>query len=170
MRDFKSGEANGLTLLQSSLVFWRTKLCHFCSRRFSCWLHWYQWYSCFLYSHWCVCMCDFYSCSYLAQSYKCVISLHVLKICVTWLTVSHSADSETGSAICFRVLWRLNGIVITCVLCLWSLYLNAIPVSIAVTNLWFTAAHSCSLCEILCLLTCLCVYVYVDLKPSAMCL
>lgn len=65
----------------------------------SCWLHWYQWYSCFLYSHWCVCMCDFYSCSSHARSYKCVISLHVLKICVTWLGISHSLCSMTGSAI-----------------------------------------------------------------------
>lgn len=34
IHDFRSGEANGLTLLQSSLVFWRTNLCHFCSRDF----------------------------------------------------------------------------------------------------------------------------------------
>jgi len=31
IRVFRSGEWNGLTLLQSSLVLWRTNLCRFCS-------------------------------------------------------------------------------------------------------------------------------------------
>lgn len=62
-----------------------------------------------------VCMCDFYSYFFIIFSqsfFKCIISLHVLNICVSWLRVSHSADSEaTELSVSESCKWHWNTVL-----------------------------------------------------------